>query len=301
MNGQTALTSLNSLVLFAGISGAGRSTAIDAAADLGYYTVENLPVSLLDSLLANVPARVTNVALSLDLDSDEKLAALDHQLQTLGFPGDKLAICFLDCDYPTVIRRYSQTRRPHPRFDPLLDATLEDTVAREKEQLYPLLERSDLLIDSSGLSPHELRIKVIEFLEQFKISPVGQVRINFVSFGYKFGTPYDCDLVLDLRFINNPYFKEELREKTGLDQEIQDFLWNEPSFVSTVDRYSDLIMELLPLYIASGKRYLNVAIGCTGGRHRSVAAVEAILANITKMLASKSYLVSRKHRDILLK
>jgi UPF0042 nucleotide-binding protein len=287
----------NSLVIIAGLSGAGKSSAMDLLGDSGYYIVDNLPVALLEQFVGyskRAGSRFTNTALLLDIDSRESRIEL---LPKLGRPEDRpnnVKVVFLDADTRSIVRRYSETRRPHPGFDPVKDKTLSDTITRERQRLQPIKETANLLLDTSTFTIHNLRRELREFLTTLGAVPSRGMRVNFLSFGFKHGAPIDCDLIVDVRFLKNPHFVEDLRPKDGRDPPVRDFVFSFPEAQEFVTRYEALLNFLLPRYLQEGKAYLNVGIGCTGGQHRSVAIAEELATKIT----GSEYLVSVKHRDI---
>jgi UPF0042 nucleotide-binding protein len=286
---------ISSLVLIAGLSGAGNSTAIDSLEDLGYYAIDNLPVPLLPSLIElskASPTKYGRTALLLDIHSKDRLDELMAFLPKCD--RKKIQIVFLDAANDIIIRRYSETRRPHPGFDAARDKSLEDTIQRERTLLLPLKHIANYIIDSSNLSVHELKRQIREYAATISSGAWHTIRVNFMSFGFKFGLPADCDLVADVRFLPNPYFVNELRSKTGHDQSVADFVVKSDEASGFIKRYVDLINFLIPLYAFEGKSYLNIGIGCTGGRHRSVAIAE----ELSKVVLSDNCLISVKHRDL---
>lgn len=292
---------LQALVLVAGISGAGKSTAIDTLSDLGFFTIENLPVPLFPEFLKfsrQNPTRFTRTALNLDIDSKNKqeqlIAMLKNELQGL----KTLQVIFLDCKAEVIVKRYGQTRRPHPGFNAAIDKTLEDAILREKKQLLAIRETANLVIDTSELTIHDLGREIRAFIESSVAQANQAVRVNFLSFGFKHGVPIDCDLLIDVRFLPNPYFDDNLRDKSGLEQEVVDYVLSGTQADEFVRRYVDLLKFLLPHYVYSGKLYLNVGVGCTGGRHRSVVISEKLASEMTRFSKAKDYTVSVKHRDI---
>ncbi len=315
------------LVLVAGVSGAGKSVAVDTLSDLGFYTVENLPVPLFPSFIEfsrRSPSRFIHTALSLDIDSQEKQQLLRQILKDCSSsvaPNNPISartaarekteseqgqttssgqvrLVFLDCKTDVIVKRYGQTRRPHPGFDPAQDQTLEDAILREKKRLFAVRELSNLVIDTSELNVHDLRREIRSFIETTKTSYDKAIRVNFLSFGFKHGVPIDCDLLVDARFLPNPYFIDSLREKNGKDKEVSDYVLGKPQTMEFVKRYVDILEFLLPHYIYDGKSYLNIGVGCTGGKHRSVVISEELSALFQKRNASQKCLVSVKHRDI---
>jgi UPF0042 nucleotide-binding protein len=283
-----------SLIIVTGMSGAGKSTAMDLLSDSGYYVVDNLPVPLLESFLTfsvQSGERFKHTALLLDVDSRESRVQL---LPLLKDSPENLKVVFLDADTPAIVRRYSETRRPHPGFDPAKDRTLEDTIQRERLRLQPIKEIADLVLDTSTFNVHALKRELRGFLSTLGTQGGRTMRVNFLSFGFKRGIPLDCDLIVDVRFLRNPHFIEELREKDGRDPPVKDYVFQSPEAQEFVERYADLLRFLLPKYQFEGKAYLNIGIGCTGGKHRSVAIAEALSGTIDP----SGYLVSVKHRDL---
>jgi UPF0042 nucleotide-binding protein len=266
-------------------------------ADSGYYVVDNLPVPLLGQFFDFSNAAVTryrNTALLIDVDSGESRVQLLSIIQSKGNRPENLKVIFLDADDQSIVRRYSETRRPHPSFDAAKDTTLRDTIARERARLQPIKEAADFLVDTSTFNIHALRRELRQFLDSLGSVGRSSMRINFLSFGFKHGIPLDCDLVVDVRFLRNPHFVEELRQQDGRDPAVRDYVFGNPEAEEFVERYTNLLAFLLPRYQSEGKAYLNVGIGCTGGKHRSVAIAEAL----AKRADTERYLVSVKHRDI---
>lgn len=288
---------ITSLVLVTGMSGAGKSTASAALADLGFFVIDNLPVPLFMPFLeisSGAGRKYSRTALLMDVDSKDKQQELLAILSCLGAEADRIELIFLDCRNEVILRRYHETRRPHPVFDPLRDQSLQDTISRERERLLPLAERASLRIDTSEMTPHDLKREIRAFADRLAPGPGRSTRVNFLSFGFKHGIPPDCDLIADVRFLPNPYFAPGLKERTGLDREVRDYVFASPDAGDFVRRYAELLEFLLPKYIFEGKSYLNIGLGCTGGRHRSVAIAE----ELHRRFAGKELLVSVKHRDI---
>jgi UPF0042 nucleotide-binding protein len=203
-------------------------------------------------------------------------------------------LIFLDADTRSIVRRYSETRRPHPGFDPAKDKSLEETIQRERARLQPIKEAADLVLDTSSMNIHALKRELRDFLQNLGTVSARSMLVNFLSFGFKRGTPIDCDLIVDVRFLKNPHFIEDLREQDGRDQPVRDYVFSSPDAAEFVRRYAELLSFLLPKYQFEGKAYLNIGVGCTGGKHRSVAIAEAL----SKTIDPSRYLVSVKHRDI---
>ncbi len=290
-----AIDSLSSLVLVVGLSGAGKSSASNALADLGYHSIDGLPVELLPQLLEFTKSnseRFAKTCLLITLDSAEEVQGFLELYRSL--KGPKTLLIYLDSDPQIIIRRYSETRRPHPGFQSETDKTLLDAIERERSILTPIRELATSVISTSELSPHDLKRELRSLVDSFLHDANKHVRVNFVSFGFKYGIPRDCDLVVDVRFLPNPYFVEGMRELTGLDPGVKKFVLENPKSIEFLKRYSDLLQFLLPQYAFEGKSYVNIGVGCTGGRHRSTAIVEHLAQSIDPDL----FLVTCKHRDI---
>jgi UPF0042 nucleotide-binding protein len=297
LNSPLRFEHINSLIIVTGLSGAGKSSAMALLADSGYYVVDNLPVPLLGQffeLSSASVARYRNTALLIDVDSRESRIQLLSNIGSKGARPENLKVVFLDADDQAIIRRYSETRRPHPGFDAEKDTTLQDTISRERARLQPIKEAADFLIDTSSFNIHALRRELRAFLDSLGSVGRSTMRINFLSFGFKHGIPLDCDLVIDVRFLRNPHFIDELRQQDGRDPAVRDYVFGTPEAEEFVSRYTDLLSFLLPRYQSEGKAYLNVGVGCTGGKHRSVAIAEAL----ARSADTEHYLVSVKHRDI---
>ncbi|MCL4132746.1 UNVERIFIED_CONTAM: hypothetical protein GTU68_034337 [Idotea baltica] len=229
------------------------------------------------------------------VDSTSKQEAFLLALKKLELFNHKTEVIFLDCETDIIIKRYSETRRPHPGFDAKRDKRLYDTVERERKRLAPIKELANMIIDTSELNAHELRRKVRTFTQGLPGSEKSSLRVNFTSFGFKYGLPKDCDLVVDVRFLKNPYFNSKLKHKTGLEKEVQDYVLEQKEAKEFLIKYLDLLNFLLPKYIAEGKAYLNIGIGCTGGKHRSVTLASELAASI----CIKTCEVSINNRDVL--
>jgi len=296
---KTDCSQIESLILILGISGAGKSSAGKVVADMGYYTIENFPVDLLDHLIGLIkesPKRFLRTALLLDTDNKSEPAALLESIEKLHSEVKSLKIIFLDCSTEAIIRRYSETRRPHPGFDSSTDRSLEDTIARERSRLQLLKDRAHSVLDTSNLTIHQLKHDLRVILEEIAASPECKLHLNFLSFGFKHGIPRDCDLVIDVRFLQNPHFVERLKPLTGLDPTVSSFVLESNHCQEFLEHYTNLLNFLLPLYIREGKSYLNIGVGCTGGQHRSVAIAQELAQGIK----SENVRMSVKHRDIAL-
>ncbi len=287
------------LLLLCGLSGAGHSSAHHSLSDLGFFAVDNLPFSLLNKFLSLVKLggdkRFDKVSLFLPVDSTDDVDAYREKLLSLRQePSLQTVLLFLEANHATILKRYSETRRPHPRFDPLVDQTLSDTLEREQLLLHPLRAISDHVIDTSELSIHQFRREIQRFVSSVSVDTKPRIRVNIFSFGFKHGAPSDCDLLIDVRFLQNPHFVEHLRPKVGLDKEVADFVLHHVDAVNFLGKYTDLLTFLIPRYAFEGKAYLNIGVGCTGGRHRSVAIAEAL----ARRISLPDIFMSVGHRDI---
>lgn len=276
------------VVLITGMSGAGRSTALKALEDVGYEAVDNLPLKLLPALVGEAGNRP--VAVGIDARTrDFAVASVIEEVDALTRdPAFEVRLVFLDCEDEVLRRRFTETRRRHPLA---LDRPVEAGIARERLLLAPVRDRADRVIDTSGLSIGELRRTL-----QAGVAP-GQgaaLAVFVVSFAYRNGLPRDADLVLDARFLRNPHYVPELRPRTGRDAEVRGYVEADPDFAPWFERLTSWLRPLLGRYEAEGKSYLTVAIGCTGGRHRSVTIAERLAA----WFAAEGRRAELRHRDI---
>lgn len=292
------LDHFSTLILVAGLSGAGKSTASHTLNDIGFFTVDHLPVALLPNFLEvsrSNADRYRRTAILFSIDAQERMDELHRFIKGFGQPRpSKLKLLFLDARTETIIRRYSETRRPHPGFDAQRDKTLSDAIQRERSLLSTYRDVADWVVDSTDLNTHQLKREIRTFVETVSVETAPRVRLNFISFGFKYGVPLDCDLVVDVRFLPNPFFIEELREHTGLSSQVQEFVMSKTDAQQFLDLYSNLLNFLLPKYIYEGKSYINIGVGCTGGKHRSVVLANALSKRVTR----ENLLVSVKHRDV---
>jgi UPF0042 nucleotide-binding protein len=280
------------------MSGAGRSTVLDALEDIGYYCVDNLPPQVIQSVVSTcLEGGVSRIALGLDVRVRDFLDAADGAVQAVQAEGKvELRVLFLDASDEMLVRRFSSTRRPHP-LSTFSGATgpmaLLAGVSQERQEVASLRALATEVIDTTQLSVHELRRTIGERFGS-GTDTQSRMRIRIVSFGFKFGPPVEADLVLDVRFIENPYFVEELRPLTGLDAPVRDFVLKNPDGQGFIDRALELLVFALPRYEKEGKSYLTVAVGCTGGQHRSVAIAEELAARLRKVLSVN---LDAVHRD----
>ncbi len=278
------------LVLVTGPSGAGRSTAIRALEDLGFEAIDNMPFSLLPRLLDGRSPPEKPLALGLDVrNRDFSTDALISLIERLdGQAGLRLRVLYLDCRPEILQQRFSETRRRHPLAP---EESVEAGITRERDLLVPVRARADLLIDTSDMSPHDLRAE----LERWFAPQNGQrLAVSVHSFSYKRGLPHGLDMVLDCRFLKNPHWQPDLRAQDGRAPEVARFVQVDPRFASFHARVTDLVAELLPAYQAEGKSYLAIGFGCTGGQHRSVVMAESL----AESLAQRDWQVSIRHREL---
>ena len=286
-----AKTSTHRLVVITGLSGSGKGSALKAFEDLGYHCVDNLPVDLILKFadLCSAPgSRIKRAAVVVDIREGEALSELPVTYQKLDRKGLKLSLVFLEAADKTLIQRFEETRRPHP-----LGANLpvREGIRLERALLKPMRHLADAIIDTSGMNVHELRSFV---QDRFGDQRHKTMLISVVSFGFRFGVPQDADLVFDVRFLPNPNYVAHLRHKTGRDPAVRRYVDSQKETRELVSRLTDLLLFLLPHYIREGKSYLTIAIGCTGGRHRSVALTE----RISSILHDEGYEIKTLHRDI---
>jgi UPF0042 nucleotide-binding protein len=277
------------LLVVTGLSGAGRSTALKALEDLGYEAVDNMPLSLLPSLVGSA-AMSMPLAVGVDVRTrDFAVPALADALDRLAEQDNlDLRMVFLDCEDDRLMRRYTETRRRHPLA---ADRPVADGIKLERERMLPLRDRADLIIDTSALSPGDLK-RLLH--GHFALDTAPGISVFVTSFSYRQGLPRDADLVLDMRFLRNPHYVANLRPLTGLDPEIGAFIEGDPDFASSFERLRDWLAQLLPRFEREGKCYLTIAIGCTGGRHRSVYVAERLAAWFKK----EGRTVGLAHRDL---
>ncbi len=278
------------LVVVTGMSGAGRSTALRVLEDLGYFCVDNIPPALVPQLtqLLGGDGEPHRVALGVDVRTGRFLEGSSAVLDALHESGAEVEIIFLEAQDDELVRRYSETRRIHPLAP---SGNLLGAIRSERERLAPLRARAGFLVDTTAMSVHDLRRTLVDYIARGSQRPRMSTRI--VSFGFKFGLPVDADLVFDLRYLPNPHFVRDLRPKTGLDEEVAQFVLRNEATEELLGELSALLGKLLPRYEREGKAYLTIALGCTGGRHRSVAVAEALA---TRLRTEREIRV--EHRDV---
>lgn len=280
---------MTDIVVIAGLSGAGRTAAAGVLEDLGWYVVDNLPTSLVEKIveLASLPGATSIDRLALVAGRDH--GGILQQVAAVRASGHHVTVVFLDAASAELVRRYDATRRRHPlaaEADGLLDS-----IELERQRLEPVRERADLVIDTTGLNVHELKARVIA---AFAGSDSTQMQVAVESFGFKHGLPLDADIVMDVRFLPNPHWEEALRPLTGHDPAVRDYVLERAPTSEFLDAMDELLRTIVPGYQAEGRSYLTIAIGCTGGRHRSVAVAEELAAR----LRARGLAVRTSHRDV---
>ena len=281
------------LVIVTGMSGAGRTTALKMLEDAGYFCVDNLPVPFIEKfaeLTASGNSDITKVAIGVDVRSGKSLSELEEILERMTLHGLNYEILFLDASDEVLVKRYKETRRMHPLA---ASGRIEDGIVRERERLVFLKKHADYIIDTSKLLTRELKQELDKIFVQNRAFK--NLMITVLSFGFKYGIPSDADLVFDVRFLPNPYYYEDLRKLTGNDQKIQDFVMGYDMAHVFLDKLEDMIRFLIPNYVLEGKNQLVIAVGCTGGKHRSVTLANKLYERLKKQ---SDYGVKLEHRDI---
>ena len=281
-----------SIIFVTGLSGAGRSEVMKALEDLDFFCVDNLPLALLPDLskLSNFSEEPKQrLAVSLDVRGNDFFTGFLSTIDNLENSILSNTILFLDCADNVLVRRYSETRRRHPIHE---SESLLECIAKERTLLSEIRARADYVLDTSSIKTHELRNRIGKLILNRDVS--SDIIINVMSFGYKNGVPLDADFMFDVRFLDNPYYKSELRSKTGLDIDVADYVFSQTEAEDIIENISNLMKRLIPLHSTAGKTSLTIAIGCTGGQHRSVAITE----QLSKILSKKFSSVTAIHRDI---
>jgi UPF0042 nucleotide-binding protein len=268
------------IIIITGRSGSGKSTAIAAFEDAGYYCVDNMPVALLPKFL-ELPIKsnseIAGLAFVMDLREKNFLSRYSSIFESLKKKGHQFEILFLDADEETLLKRYSQTRRHHPLSQ---DKSLLEGIRTEQQQLKNLKITANKIINTSHYNVHELKSVISDIAQKSK--NFAPMKINILSFGFKYGTPHDADLIMDVRFLLNPYFVPELKALDGKNENVKNYILNNDEARRFLKKYLDLLDYLIPMYEKEGKAYLTIAVGCTGGRHRSVTIAEAVFEHIKK-------------------
>ncbi|HTI54760.1 MAG TPA: RNase adapter RapZ [Verrucomicrobiae bacterium] len=280
-------------VIITGLSGAGKSYAIKCLEDLGYFCVDNLPTTLIPTfaeLCANSSRGIRAIALGVDVREGEYLVNMVETIQELRSRGHRVDVLFLEASDETLVRRYHETRRRHPLAG---EGNVLDGIRAERKALAHLREIANRVIDTTSLTVHQLKDQMVHSYGP-QAAKGGGLTVSLVSFGFKHGVPYDADLVFDVRFLPNPHFVDRLRALDGRDPAVEEFVMSFSESRELLSRLEGLLKFLLPLYEREGKAYLTVAIGCTGGRHRSVMLVEALRSFLTGLGLSPIV----RHRDL---
>jgi RNase adapter protein RapZ len=283
--------SLQTLVVVTGMSGSGKGTVLKAFEDLGFFCIDNLPVPLIPRFIEGIHVSggvVERAALVLDIRAGERLRDLDKMLSNLREFEFRLFVLYLEARDEVLMRRFSETRRPHPLS---ADKPLREAIRLERKRLRTIRERADLIIDTSNCSMHQVKALVID---RFKGRPRGEKLVmHLVSFGFKHGVPLESDLLFDVRFLPNPFFVAGLRSLSGRNRSVAKYMKSFPETGQLICRVRDFLKYLIPFYVKEGKAYLTVGVGCTGGRHRSVYVVE----ELARLLKVRGVTIKIRHRD----
>ena len=280
-------------VVVTGMSGSGKTTAMKMLEDAGFYCVDNLPLLLVEKfveMLAEPESEFNKIALGLDVRADIHFEEASDILKSIKESGIPVEILFLDSDDQILINRYKETRRVHPLAP---DGHVEDGVQKERQILEEIRKNADYVLDTTNLLTRELKLELDRIF--VKNEAYNSLMITVMSFGFKYGIPTDADLVLDVRFLPNPYYIDELRAKTGNDKEIQDYVMSFPEANEFLDKLTDMLEFLIPNYVKEGKYRLVIAIGCTGGKHRSVTLANALY---NRLKDRGNYGIKLEHKDI---
>lgn len=292
MSTEQNLDRKHELLIVTGMSGAGRSTVGNALEDLGWYVVDNLPPQMLEPIadlfsLAKTP--LPRLAVVIDVRGGEFFGELNDHLNSLRSRNINLRVLFLEATDNALVKRFESVRRPHPLQG---NGTILDGIAAERSRLLNLRESADVIIDTSDLNVHQLSNKIAD---GFSLDQTRKLQITVMSFGFKYGLPSDADMVADMRFLPNPFWQESLRPFTGEDQPVSDFVLSQAGAQEFVSNYLAALKPVLNGYLNENKRYATIAIGCTGGKHRSVAVSRLIAAELAKL---DDVAISIKHRDL---
>lgn len=282
----------NELLVVTGMSGAGRSTVGDALEDLGWYVVDNLPPQMLSpisDLFTLTRSTLPKLAVVIDVRGTEFFGEINEHLNQLRGRGVNLRLLFLEATDSALVKRFEQVRRPHPLQG---DGTILDGISLERSRLTHLRGQADVVIDTSDLNIHQLSTKITD---NFSLETNSRLRLTVMSFGFKYGLPTDADLVADMRFLPNPFWEESLRPFTGEDRQVSDFVLAQEGAAEFISSYVAALRPVLAGYQRENKRYATIAIGCTGGKHRSVAVSRAIAAELAN---EHEVSVNIKHRDL---
>ena len=284
--------STKELLVLTGMSGAGRSTVAHALEDLGWYVVDNLPPALVPQLAEQGFDTNASLAVVVDVRGGKFFDELSNALETLKKSSVPYRLLFLDATDQALVQRFESTRRPHPLQG---KDRIVDGIARERAKLEEIRASADIVIDTSNLNVHQLEKRTSEI---FAAGMLSSLRINVLSFGYKYGIPVDSDLVLDCRFIPNPHWILELRPLNGLDAPVSEKVLSSEGVAEFVESYVSVVRQMIPGYFREGKKYLTIAIGCTGGKHRSVAIAEEIAKQLITISPNLEISAHATHRDV---
>lgn len=282
------------LLLVTGLSGAGKSQAVNVIEDMGFYCIDNIPPSLISTFFdvcSKSGDKMQKVAIVVDARSGDFFYKLVDEIKAMRIDGTSIRILFLDCSDEVLVRRYKETRRKHPLLD-MSDGDLQKAVMADRLLVRPIKEHADFIVDTSLLSVSQLKERIINI---FSEDSENFFQINVLSFGFKYGMPPDADLVFDVRFLPNPFYDPVLKHKTGLEADVRDFVFGEQVTQDFLEKLKDLLLFCAPKYKEEGKSQLIVAIGCTGGKHRSVSIAE----ELNKTFIENRYKSRISHRDIL--
>ena len=283
------------LIIITGMSGAGRTEAMHTFEDLGYYCIDNLPPKLLVNLvsLAGLPSgSPRKLAVVCDLRAKEFFGELNGELQHLAEIGLSYSVIFLDATDEALLRRFKASRRRHPMCEGGM--TIIAGIRKEREMLVEAKEIAKSVIDTTDMRPQDLRVELRDLFS--RTSPQEGLAVSVFSFGFKHGAPIDADIVIDVRFLPNPFYEPDLRTKTGLDQAVRNYVLTKPETMQFIEAWRNLLDVVMPGYVSEGKQHLSIAVGCTGGQHRSVVLAE----ETGKYLTEKGYSVATSHRDLAL-
>ena len=281
-------------MVITGLSGSGKSTALKAFEDIGFFCIDNLPSTLLPRFLElrdEISREVIKIALVMDLRGKDFLVKFPKVFQDLKKKGYPIEVLYLESEEEALIRRFSQTRRQHPLGD---RRTLSGTIRLERKKMEPIKRLATYCLETSQLNVHQLREEILRLFS--KIAQPAKMTINLLSFGYKYGLPSEADIVMDVRFLPNPFFVSELKEMDGNQKPVVEFIMKRKETKLFLKEFYTLIAFLIPQYQKEGKSQLTIAIGCTGGKHRSVAVINAL----SEFLRKQQLLVNIRHRDIRL-
>ncbi|RLB08154.1 MAG: RNase adapter RapZ [Deltaproteobacteria bacterium] len=281
------------VTIISGLSGSGKSTAMKALEDAGFYCIDNMPATLIPTfveLCRHSTRGLSKVAIVVDIRGKEFLEDFQKVIQDLRHVGHQVKIIFLESKDDVLIRRYSETRRRHP-LEKERGIPLPEAVKKERGEIAFLREIADEVVDTSSLNVHQLRDLI---MERLLVPGVQRMKVTLLSFGYSYGVPTEADIVMDVRFLPNPFFVKELRGLTGEDKKVKDYILKKEEADDFVHKFTKLIEYLIPLYEKEGKSYLTIAIGCTGGKHRSVVITE----RLAEVLGQRGKEVTVRHRDM---